>query len=114
MRERLIELINKSFAEESEKRLVITAQYTADYLLDNGVIVLPCKVGDMVYDLTFGEVNTYIVEKMNFTYTPDGLECEEVIAMGKYGLHFNFDNIGKTVFLTKEEALEALKGAEGK
>ena len=73
-------------------------------------VELPCKIGDIVYGLTFGEVNAYVVEKMKFKYTPDGLECEEVKAMGKFGLMFNFDNIGKTVFRTREEAEAKLKG----
>ena len=108
MRERLIELIQNSVKGCARH----WAEIIADYLLANGVIVPPCKVGDVVYDLTFGEVNAYVVEKMNFTYTPNGLECVEVNAMGKYGLIFNFNNIGKTVFLSREEAEKALEGGK--
>lgn len=38
-RDRLIELLNNSFAEQYEKRGLLTAPHTADDLLANGVIV---------------------------------------------------------------------------
>lgn len=46
-RERLIELLdtNCGFTDEQP------AEKLADYLLANGVIVLPCNVGDTVYQL---------------------------------------------------------------
>lgn len=50
-RDKLIEILDKSFAEQYEKRGLLTAQHTADDLLANGVIVAPCKVGDKVWDL---------------------------------------------------------------
>ena len=43
-RDRLIELIEKTFAEQYEKRGLLTAPHTADDLLANGVIVpIRCK-----------------------------------------------------------------------
>lgn len=89
-----------------------TIEKIADYLLANGVIVPPCKVGDVVYNHLFGEVKSYVVTEINFKYTADGLECEEVYAFGDYGLCFVFENIGKTVFLTREEAEAKFKENE--
>ena len=71
-----------------------------DYLLDNGVIVLPCKVGETVYRI-----------------------CKKKYDVDGYGMHFIEDwgiirnafslkmyhELGKTVFLTREAAEEALK-----
>ena len=48
-RDRLIELLVKTFGEQYEKRGLLTAHHTADHLLANGVIVPPCKVGDTMY-----------------------------------------------------------------
>jgi len=45
-REKLIELLN-GWAKENNDG--IHADSVADYLLANGVVVLPCKVGDTVY-----------------------------------------------------------------
>ena len=59
MRDRLVELmkqINFDFCEEcvactedGYKTLPMLEDYFADYLIENGVIVPPCKVGDTVY-----------------------------------------------------------------
>lgn len=96
-KERLIELIRE--ATES----TWTFSDLADYLLANGVVVPPCKVGDKVY-----------------WYNMGGNICEaEVVLVGfvaktkgfEYDIDFN--EIGKTVFLTREEAEAKLKeGAE--
>ncbi len=50
-RERLIELLLEvDYALDKDGRGARdSAEYIADYLLENGVIVLPCKVGDTVY-----------------------------------------------------------------
>lgn len=45
-RERLIELIER---EIDVKNTGINVEWLADYLLENGVIVPPCKVGDTVW-----------------------------------------------------------------
>lgn len=42
MRDRLIELLKHEFGTK-------VSEITADYLLANGVIVPPCKVGDTIY-----------------------------------------------------------------
>lgn len=83
------------------------AEVIADHLLANGVIVPPCKVGDTVYMI----------------YWDDGIEpfIEEdkiiKVSTQKFWLkycYFNYDDIGKTVFLTREEAERALKESEMK
>lgn len=54
MRDRLIELLEKAikYADENYPKRYINGKYCelmADFLLANGVIVPPCKVGDYVY-----------------------------------------------------------------
>lgn len=41
MREKLIEILNKSFEEQSAKRGILTTLHTADYLIANGVTIDP-------------------------------------------------------------------------
>jgi hypothetical protein len=118
MRDRLIELIgNKPFTSEYENyNSVEWAEHCADYLLENGVIVPPCKVGDVVYVVDYTRLGNMIFE----------CTIEEIshFTHGTYyylnwGLHIprfkacQENSIGKTVFLTKEEAEQALKGGEG-
>ena len=49
MRDRLIELLKESSQYIKEQDSLI--EIIADYLLENGVIVPPCKVGDKMYKL---------------------------------------------------------------
>lgn len=69
----------------------------ADYLLKHGVIVLPCKVGDTIYQ-TDG-VRIYKSRVKQIIYDTDNIAFDERA-------------IGKTVFLTREEAEQALKERE--
>lgn len=98
MRDKLIELLkHRRHLETSE---------LADVLLENGIIVPPCKVGDTVYYETFPVDNGSISV---------GVQPHKIIAyrlrMVTEGncLIADFE-IGKTVFLTREEAERALKG----
>ena len=77
---------------------------------EKGVIVPPCKVGDRVYSIFVGD--TKIVR--NFI-DPNGDKITQ-IKINHKGCHFkcwwgyfHISDIGKTVFLTKEEAEAKLK-----
>lgn len=119
MRERLIELLKMAKLSARNKMMysdiddVIDTSYEvlqADYLLENGVVVLPCKVGDVVYSIDencVGEVDVeYIHWLKNRIWEFYGWRRR-----GSYrtGFFFREADIGKTVFLTKEEAEKALE-----
>lgn len=117
MRDRLIELLTKSGAS-FERAL---PEEIADHLLAEGVIVLPVKVGQKVYriwsagkhgksianfvvtNVSQCALNTWIVryQKPSKTLTsyPTIYQC-------------NFEDFGKTVFLSREEAEKALERSE--
>lgn len=113
MKDRIMKLINEVRGNE-----IALANYEADILADhliaNGVILLPFKIGQTLYDVT---------EFVSSTYAPEMYELKDnelSIEKGKDGkLTFVYDgmyvfpeDIGKTVFLTKEEAEKALKEKE--
>lgn len=123
MRDRLIELIeradeeckhNKSCEDCSGfgKGEMCMNYHIADYLIANGVIVPPCKVGDTVYEpqplrnrIQEYEITTY---KWNghfwwFTWV---LKDRNGIYTDVEG--FSSHQINKAVFLTREEAEAAL------
>lgn len=81
----------------------------ADYLLSQGVIVPPCKVGDVVYDIGgFSKIVQAKVETMT-TYEQ---EMSSVVAKQQkpfYRWSVDWNDLGKTVFFTREEAEQALK-----
>lgn len=69
MRDRLIELLNKKYDHFCDQCGVNKdSRYTenlADYLLKNGVIVPPCKVGDTVYAVSNNSAKQYSSQEKN-------------------------------------------------
>ena len=122
MRERLIKLIINSVSGCARN----WAETIADYLLANGIIVPPCKVGDKVYAkkscfylphatrIKSDEIITCEVIAIKETKKGEFLLLkplvEETFNMRSANDWFSFLAFGKTVFLTKEEAEKALKG----
>jgi hypothetical protein len=104
MRERLIELISQvQYMGGLECQL-------ADYLLKNGVIVPPCKVGQTVYVLgqtghtptvLKGTVDQFIFNK-NSPHIDIGFD-------NSFAWDYRAEDFGKTVFFTREEAEKALE-----
>lgn len=115
MRDRLIELC-KSYVHDChnpcEKELASCTncvyEQLADYLLDNGVIVPPCKVGDILYYIPFGSTITkWEIRSIEIIQDDIVFHCGRIF--------FLKHDIGKTVFLTREAAENALrKEDEGK
>ena len=122
-RERLIELID-DFGDDvalcdvcnrpREDCEGCTNEQLAEYLVENGVVVLPCKVGDTVYEICerrrSGKWQKAIVERV-----VHGIEIGiDKILTARCGTttYVYLSRLGKTVFLTREEAEKALKGGE--
>ena len=83
------------------------------------LLKLPCSVGDMVWDIDFGRLCSYEVTRFSFGSLNDD-DWEEEKALGQVVVYYINSNrsitgtfaaseIGKTVFLTKEEAEQAVK-----
>ena len=112
-RDRLIEFIDdfiynidvtKWYSEEHDEGL-------ADYLLANGVIVPPCKVGDKVWFVVEYDGKHFLDEgEVGSIYKDNG----GVWVSARYdsGLHYHHkeSDVGKSIFLTKEEAEAKLRG----
>ena len=122
MRDRLIELLDNATVEKAkyypngtpaimycEKAVSRQVVYQlADYLLANGVIVPPCRVGQKVY---------YVIESLEVVaegHIREIIVAEEVFVQftlkGWFSQISHIGEIGKTVFLTREEAEQAMKG----
>lgn len=72
------------------------------------VVVLPCKVGDTVYFALLGR----IIEKQVFSIV--SFSNSTRIYCGGTSEYFRPEDIGKTFFLTREEAERAMQEMEGK
>lgn len=73
------------------------------------LITLPCKIGDTVWDIKWWDDTTETRVIDGKTYFRRVMKHK--VTKSKFKL-FDYDNFGKTVFLTKEEAEAALKGEE--
>jgi hypothetical protein len=103
-RDRLIELLKKADSATWGQ----TYESYADYILADGWIRPPCKVGDTVY---IPVLNTILHTKVfAFGIDEDGNKVinPKEYPEGVFGVVGC--EIGKTAFLTKEEAEKALEG----
>ena len=120
-REKLIELLNKQscpsplLCDKNCKYAHLQTCYperVADHLLANGIIVPPCKVGDMVYTIAGQKKYPKEWKVVGLWISADCCNIHTVCYVnGKFEASSSFDEnwIGKTVFLTKEEAEQALR-----
>mgnify|MGYP000557877721 CR=1 FL=1 len=83
---------------------------------DGRVVVLPCKVGETVYFVNAKQILEFAV--VGYAVDETGISwvySEHVDKTGHtYERTFSPDRIGKTTFLSREEAEKALQKMEGK
>lgn len=103
MRDRLIELLMDSEAFNGADGKA-DAKHIADYLLENGVIVLPRRGGG-VDEITLTQDNAVELPAIEFNYELTPAEKAFVNLMKRLET--------PTKLLTREEAERALKGGEG-
>lgn len=116
-REKLIELMTTQFRElinDGDWTLGEMISNIADYLLENGVIVLPRKLNlpNELYRYMFNDdrqpvpIKCKVVKITGYGFTlkhpTDGREWE-----------YKYNSLGYTVFLTKKETDERIKALQG-
>ena len=125
MRDRLIELLRQIEFDYSEECVCAFedgykgapdfAKFFVDHLLDNGVIVPPCKAGDTVYKVVADKrvKKPYECKVVGFWFSElEGYNNAHLVRYvnGVFDSSFSvpIGEFGKTVFLTKEESEKAL------
>lgn len=118
-RKRLVKLLDQNCGYVEEQK----AEELADYLLESGVIVPPCKVGQTVwiinsrYDclqrrfikfINEGYVKAIKISMKPMKITIEYPDVDDSKGRCK-GADYSAQSIGKTVFLSREEAEYALK-----
>lgn len=115
MREKLIELLCEANSKSVDAELFEDSSYAqqleieADFLIDNGVTVLPCKIGDYAYAIR--NYKGHIHPQRGFVsemYFIKGMKLHVVVknvARGEWG---------KTIFGTDEEAYKAIAERKNK
>ena len=81
---------------------------------DGRLVVLPCKVGDTLFDTYFGDIREKEVVSVGFMLSKS-VKHMTIHANNFRGAitEIEIDRIGKEIFYTREEADAALKGGEG-
>lgn len=125
--DRLRVIVNQriSLRDEVAERFKLTSKIPIDRLReliqadrDGRCVVLPCKVGDTVYLLNHHLGKIFENEVSNFLvgYESDNRNTINTVYVGKCGSKtfrkWKLQQVGKTVFLTREAAEAALKETE--
>lgn len=114
------------FDEEYEKRRIITADFTAIKMTAKGyrkqsenTVELPCKVGETIYlpwefdgikSIAYLTV-THIIFDRRHNYVKTDFSTDDEAYYDKYKCgRYEFEDFGKIVFLTREEAEAKMKG----
>ena len=127
MRDRLVELIYEARKEwdvyfndcllKGKPRCKTLNEFIADHLIENGVIVPPCKVGQIVYitnDFDTEEPYVLPVEVVELGQSKNGQWVALDLPLGlKITRYISWDSIGKDVFFTEEQAEQKLKEMRG-
>jgi hypothetical protein len=148
MRDRLEQLIKQAEHQEAldffsadldeqidmsgDIKVCIGLEYLAQYLIANGVIVPPCKVGDILYRIdnrikhcslhhmySKGNHYTCVKDYNCFLYDTPACDCGEeyyiyeIKTQNIETIVCNMRQLGETVFLTKEQAEQKLKELSG-
>ncbi len=119
--ERLTQLLKEADKNTSDKLIMDYEESVADnaaYLLAHGVMYPPCKVGDTVYiidnsdmleiDPSVCSVVDDEIYEMGYGRTQSG-ELKWLFLVLESGADFYDTDVGKTVFLTQEDAEQALR-----
>lgn len=119
-KERLVELLlqTETFTADIAEYVRQQAEHKAEYILADGWIRPPCKVGDIVHRVSFVHKNVIPLKVEGFVCSLSSwkVHCTHLIPSWvgnqKEHLYISFSSFGKTVFPTIEEAEAKLK--EGK
>ena len=98
-------IIESAFSDDTSKAERIRELLKADKA--GCVVVLPCKVGDVVYGFHGGKTILPMVAKWIETHTDGWRIAVQYTPMPPR--FYRFSDFGKTVFLTYEEAKKALE-----
>ena len=84
-----------------------TAEILADYLIANGVLVSPCKIGDDIWFNTYKNSATVCIGIQ--PHRVDAIDVNIICdASNSVPVEISHTRFGKDVFLSREEAEEAL------
>ena len=124
MKNKLKDIIEKALDNGFSKHIPLTAEYLADRLIENGVILPPCKIGATVYEVIksrkgdYSHINTATCVGFRVINAPKKrghVRLSYIIIhydITNSTRHIAFKRIGETIFFTKQEAEAVLQKGE--
>ena len=114
MRDRLITLLDEAMDKKgiylAMDKKGIYLKEIADYLLENGVIVPPFKIDDIVYGISRGQIIPIQIDTIQYTKRGIDVYGSNEEYFGYSTIHLDINNqIGIQWYKTREEAEKALK-----
>ena len=114
MRDRLIELLDEAMDKKgiylAMDKKGIYLKEIADYLLENGVIVPPFKIDDIVYGISRGQIIPIQIDTIQYTKRGIDVYGSNEEYFGYSTIHLDINNqIGIQWYKTKEEAKKVLE-----
>lgn len=107
-KKRLVELLSEmTYVAPKDYINRLDIDWCADYLLSHGAIMPPCKVGDTVYSIGWFDAT---VKEEKILYLTYNSRLDNFVFVTDVG-HFDANQIGKFIFLTREAAEKSIKGA---
>lgn len=103
-KERLVKLMKEAESKFDGTPLDIE-EFVADYLIANGVICPPCKVGDTIYQTDGVRIYPSTIHEITYTSSKVIFVTENIV--------FDEQAINNSIFLTREEAEKALERSKG-
>lgn len=100
-RDRLTELLVDTIHEWECDVSKETVTEIAEHLIENGVIVPPCKVGNTIYQIDGVRIYQSTIHEITYTSSKVIFVTENIV--------FDERTINNSIFLTREEAEKALK-----
>lgn len=74
---------------------------------------VPCKIGDTLYGTILNELKEYVVFAINIGMREHENSCVVLVKNHRNSItSYELNDFGKTIFLTRSEAEQALKGME--
>lgn len=112
MRDKLKDLLKDTLQERECNVSDNTIEQISEHLVENGITILPCKVGDKIYALSASKTKLYLLTITHFVV------CENETQIWAVGAPYasestyicNADDLGNNewVYLAREEAEKAL------
>ena len=105
----------ESYSKRESLATLYCAEECPGFTYKSEWVHLPCKVGDVVYQVTRNFISEFRVRFVEIATCGNLFLHTDLISGIVYtGEVFSESDIGKTVFLTREEAEKALKDRERK